>query len=104
MKIVIRAGGSGTRLWPMSRENNPKQFQAIVDDKSLIRNTVSRIKPLLGSGGDFFVSVNKRMVKKLQKEIPELLNKNIIVEPVGRNTGPAICLESCVWPKDLVKM
>lgn len=95
MKIVIRAGGSGTRLWPMSREKNPKQFQAIVNDKSLVRDTVDRVKPLLENKGDIFISVNERMVKKLKKEIPEMLSKNIIVEPVGRNTGPAICLESC---------
>lgn len=95
MKIIIRAGGSGTRLWPASREENPKQFQAILNEKSLIRNTVDRIRPFLGGGKDFFVSVNKKMIKKLKKEIPEIPSKNVIVESAGRNTGPAICLESC---------
>lgn len=96
MKIVIRAGGVGTRLWPMSRENNPKQFQAIINDKSLIRNTVDRVKPLLKSESDLFISISQQMVEKLKKEISELPIKNIIIEPVSKNTGPAICLESCV--------
>lgn len=95
MKIVIRAGGSGTRLWPVSRENNPKQFQALVGKNTFIRDTVNRVKPLLKNNGDFFISVNRKMAGKLKKEIRELPNKNIILEPAGRNTGPAICLESC---------
>lgn len=99
MKIVIRAGGVGTRLWPISRQNNPKQFQALVNNKSLIRNTVDRVKPLLKNEGDFFISVNREMVGKLKKEISELPEENIIVEPESRNTGPAICLESCVLAK-----
>jgi len=96
MKIVIRAGGAGTRLWPISRRNNPKQFQAIINDKTLVRNTVDRAKPLLGKSNDLFISVNRRMEKKLKKEIPELMDKNIIIEPAARNTSPAICLESCI--------
>lgn len=96
MKIVIRAGGVGTRLWPISRQNNPKQFQAIVNDKSLIRNTVDRVKPLLENESGIFISVSQQMVKKLKKEIPELTEENIIVEPESKNTGPAVCLESCV--------
>jgi mannose-1-phosphate guanylyltransferase len=99
MKIVIRAGGVGTRLWPISRQNNPKQFHPLINNKSLIRNTVDRVKPLLENQGDFFISVSQQMVEKLKKEIPELLNENIIIEPESRNTGPAICLESCVLAK-----
>jgi len=95
MKIVIRAGGVGTRLWPMSRKKNPKQFQALVGERSLVRATVSRVESLLRGNGDLFISANREMREKLKKEIPELSDKNIIIEPVGRNTGPAICLESC---------
>lgn len=96
MKIVIRAGGSGTRLWPVSRENNPKQFQALLGENSLIRDTVNRVKLSLKNSGDLFISVNRDMEKRLKKEVPELPNKNIILEPAGRNTGPAICFESCI--------
>jgi mannose-1-phosphate guanylyltransferase len=95
MKIVIRAGGSGTRLWPASRENNPKQFQALIGKNTIIRDTVNRVKPILKNTGDLFISLNQKMAKRLKKIIPELPNKNMILEPVGRNTGPAMCLESC---------
>ncbi|MBI5071626.1 mannose-1-phosphate guanylyltransferase [Candidatus Falkowbacteria bacterium] len=95
MKIVIRAGGSGTRLWPASRENNPKQFQALIGKKTFVRDTVDRVKPLLKNNGDLFISVNQKMAGRLKKEISELPVKNIILEPTGRNTGPAMCLESC---------
>ncbi len=95
MKIVIRAGGSGTRLWPASRENNPKQFQALIGKKTFVCDTVDRVRPLLKNNGDLFISVNRKMAKRLKKEISELPVKNIILEPVGRNTGPAMCLESC---------
>lgn len=96
MKIVIRAGGVGTRLWPISRQDNPKQFQTIIGSKSLIRNTVDRVKSLCKNKSDLFISVSRQMVEKLKKEIPELSDENIIIEPESRNTGPAICLESCV--------
>lgn len=95
MKIVIRAGGSGTRLWPASRENNPKQFQALVGENTLIRDTVNRVKPLLKNKEDLFISLNQKMIRRLKKEIGELPVKNMILEPAGRNTGPAMCLESC---------
>jgi mannose-1-phosphate guanylyltransferase len=96
MKIVIRAGGSGTRLWPSSRENNPKQFQTLVGENILIRDTVNRVKPLLKNKEDLFISINRKMARRLKGEIKELPTKNIILEPVGRNTGPAICFECCV--------
>lgn len=96
MKIVIRAGGVGTRLWPLSRVGNPKQFQVIVGDKTMIRTTIDRVRPLLKNKSDLFVSIGAAMVKKLKKEAPEIKSTNIIIEPASRNTGPAICLEVCI--------
>lgn len=95
MKIVIRAGGTGTRLWPMSRTKNPKQFQKIVGDKTMIRTTYERISPLLLNSSDLFISINKTMEKNIKQEIPELLAENTIIETDTRNTGPAMCLEVC---------
>jgi len=95
MKIVIRAGGIGTRLWPMSRVDNPKQFQNIIGNKSMLRNTYERIAPLLDKPRDLFISVNQNFKDRTKKEIPEIENNNIIIETDTRNTGPAMCLEVC---------
>ena len=99
MKIVIRAGGLGTRLWPLSRQNNPKQFQALLGDKTMVRTTYERIVGLLNQPADLFISINELMVKRLKLEIPEVPLSNIIVETECRNTGPAMCLEVCYLQK-----
>lgn len=95
MKIVIRAGGLGTRLWPFSRKNNPKQFQALLGDKTMLRNTYERVTGLLHQPEDLFISINELMVKRAKVELPEINLSNIIVETEARNTGPAMCLEVC---------
>lgn len=99
MKIVIRAGGTGSRLWPMSRKKNPKQFQKIVGDKSMVRTTYERIIDVVDGPEDIFISVNKILEKNVKEEIPELPEKNVIVEYDTRNTGPAMCLEVCFLQK-----
>jgi mannose-1-phosphate guanylyltransferase len=99
MKIVIRAGGIGTRLWPMSRINNPKQFQKIIGEKTMVRTTYERVAPLLKSPDDLFLSVNKNFTKIAKQDIPEVKKKNIIIETDTRNTGPAMCLEVCYLKK-----
>jgi mannose-1-phosphate guanylyltransferase len=99
MKVVIRAGGIGTRLWPMSRTDNPKQFQKLIGDKSMIRTTFDRISPHLVGIDDIFVSVNHTLSEKLKEQMPELKPRNVIVETDTRNTGPAMCLEACYLNK-----
>ncbi len=89
MKFIIIAGGEGTKLWPLSRKNKPKQFQPVVGDKSLFRQNVDA---LLGNFApqDVFVSTKKRYVKFVVEEAPEISLENIIIEPdVAKNTGPA---------------
>lgn len=99
MKIVIRAGGTGTRLWPMSRQSLPKQFQKIVGDKTMVKTTYDRIKPVLAQPNDVFISVNRALVERLQQEVPEVARQNVIIETSTRNTGPAMCLEVCYLEK-----
>ncbi len=94
MKIVIRAGGHGTRLWPLSRRHKPKQFHSILNEKTLLRNTFERVYPLVESTDDIYVSCNEEYAQRLQEMIPEVPSKNFILEPEARNTGPAVALES----------
>jgi len=88
---VILSGGSGTRLWPLSRKSQPKQFIKLLGQESLFCKTVKRV-----INDDAFdntlVICNKDHSKFVQKEFKNLKVKgNILVEPIGRNTGPAIC-------------
>jgi len=90
--IVILAGGSGTRLWPISRCNRPKQFHNFCHkEMSLIQETYARVKDLVPKE-NIYVSLVKDILKMSQKQLPEIPKKNFIVEPVSKNTAPAIAL------------
>ncbi len=91
--IVIMAGGSGTRLWPLSRKSKPKQFQSFVSEKTMIEETYDRIKNLVPDS-HVFVSTTAQYVSLVLEKIPEISQENIIVEPEARNTAPAIALLS----------
>lgn len=92
MKYVILAGGSGTRLWPMSRKNTPKQFINLVNSKTMLQNTVERVTK--EDGKDIFVISNNESKFIINDQISSLFKKfnenNIIIEPSARNTAPAI--------------
>ncbi len=89
--IVIMAGGSGTRLWPLSRKSTPKQFQAFVSEKTMIEETYDRVKNLVPND-HIFVSTTAAYAPLVSKIIPEISQNNIIVEPEARNTAPAMAL------------
>jgi len=101
MKIcsVIMAGGSGTRLWPLSRAAHPKQFLKLTGENTMLQDTVQRLRPLGVSSSiticneehRFFVAEQLREIDKLD---------TIILEPVGRNTAPAIALAAMVAEDD----
>ncbi|PTD94194.1 mannose-1-phosphate guanylyltransferase/mannose-6-phosphate isomerase [archaeon SCG-AAA382B04] len=85
---VVLAGGTGTRLWPLSRELYPKQFLEIGSDKSLIQRTVSRCK---NKADEVLVITNQKQSPQLEKELSETLDEvQIIEEPLKKGTGPAI--------------
>ena len=88
---VIMAGGIGSRFWPQSRENNPKQFLAIHGEDTLIRNTMSRLRGIVPDE-NVFVVTHRRYVDRTQEQLPAVPAENILAEPVGRNTGPCIAL------------
>lgn len=90
---VILSGGSGTRLWPMSRKHYPKQFIPIRNDRSLFQDTVARVKDLDNGIQDPIVVCNDehRFMAAEQLRLEEV-NADVVLEPVGRNTAPAITL------------
>lgn len=88
---VILAGGAGTRLWPLSSDDHPKQFLQIFDGRSLLQKTWSRIAKLVDPAL-IFISTNERYREHCVAQLPELLPENVITEPARRNTAPAIAL------------
>ncbi|MHB8828011.1 MAG: mannose-1-phosphate guanylyltransferase [Syntrophales bacterium] len=91
MFAVIMAGGRGTRFWPRSREKMPKHLLDIQSEKSLIRETVDRIRPLVPPERTLIVTGRSHAVE-LTRLLPEIPAENILIEPVGRNTAPCIGL------------
>jgi len=85
------AGGSGTRLWPLSRENHPKQSLHLIGDRTMFQQSIDRISPIFPLE-QIWVVASPGHIKKLHEQVPELLHKNFIVEPEGRGTAPAIGL------------
>lgn len=87
MKIIILAGGSGKRLWPLSSEAYPKQFLDFDRGESLLQQTVNRF-----SQDEVLVVTNQKHFQITQKQLGPSFGDAILVEPEGRNTAPAICL------------
>lgn len=89
MYALIMAGGEGKRFWPLSSRNKPKQFLSLTGERSLIRQTVDRVLPLVPIEKVFVVTV-ARYAEETLKHIPELPVENLILEPEGKNTAPCI--------------
>ena len=88
---VILAGGSGTRFWPLSRKSNPKQFLKMIGEHSLLQETLARISPRV-KGANVLIVTNKDHRKKVEQQTAafKVSRKNILLEPEGKNTAPAI--------------
>ena len=91
---LILAGGSGTRLWPISRKNKPKQFLEIFDSYSLLQLTALRCKNKLFNDPIFIVGEQHRFIVAEQLRIIGLKNPHIILEPEPKNTSAAITVGS----------
>ena len=93
MKIypVIMAGGSGTRFWPLSRKDRPKQFLPLAGDEPLLAATVTRLPPL-AKAKETFVVCGPAHAAAARRMLPKLPEQNFIVEPCARNTAPCVGL------------
>ena len=92
---VIMAGGRGQRFWPLSTVDKPKQFLDLErSGHTLIQTTFERILPLVDNPEDVFVATAERYVDLVKTQLPEVPAHNLIIEPVGRDSAPAVALAS----------
>src|SRR3989338_1604482 len=89
MKAVIFAGGTGTRLWPLSRKKSPKQFEKIVGQKSTLQLSVERLYPDF-KAKDIYISTNILYRNIVKNQLPEIPEGNFFFEPDKKDVGPAI--------------
>ena len=95
---LIMAGGKGTRFWPLSTEENPKQFLNLVGNESMIQMTVNRLKSIIPMER-IFVVTDQKYETLVNEHLTELPSENIIIEPVGMNTAPCIALSAMLIEK-----
>ena len=95
---VIMAGGGGTRLWPLSRRDTPKQLLKIIKDESLFRIALDRLSGLFKFDHIFIVTVEEQ-VAKLREEAPELPLENYLIEPMPRGTASVVGMAAAYLQK-----
>ena len=89
MKALVLAGGSGTRFWPVSRRQRPKQLLSLEGGPSLLQATVERLQPLVDLSS-VWVCTTEALSRQVQEQLPGVPGDQILAEPAGRNTAPAI--------------
>jgi mannose-1-phosphate guanylyltransferase len=96
---VILAGGRGTRFWPLSRKRRAKQLLALDGKQTMIQQTVARLLPL-APPKQCWIITNDDLRSAILKQLPKLLEAQVLAEPVGRNTAPAIGLAAFLLLRD----
>lgn len=91
LHAVIMAGGSGTRFWPESRRNRPKQFLTMTGNRTLIQQAVDRCQPLIPAER-VWIATGAGYVGQTAEQVPEISSRHVLAEPCGRNTAPCIGL------------
>ena len=92
---VIPAGGSGTRLWPLSRSSKPKFLLPLPGPRTMIQETVARLRPVWGAER-LLVVTGAAHAPEVRRQLPELSDDQMIVEPMARGSGPAIGLATAI--------
>jgi mannose-1-phosphate guanylyltransferase len=88
---LILAGGGGTRLWPVSRKEKPKQMLSLINDHTLFQMSVNRLLPLF-SADRIYVATGQKYVAEMREDAPEIPAENFIGEPFGRDNASAVAL------------
>jgi len=88
---IIMAGGVGKRFWPLSRKRKPKQFLPITSEKTMLEETIERILPLIPYERIYTIA-NAEFSNEIYKLVPNLPEKNLIIEPLAKNTAPSLLL------------
>lgn len=88
---ILMAGGSGTRLWPLSRKNSPKQVHALLDEETLLKKTVDRYSRGFGAE-NLWIATTAQYLSLVRKDVPKISKKHISVEPVRRENAAALGL------------
>ena len=89
LSVVIMAGGSGKRFWPLSRESKAKQSLALFSEKTLLAETIERIRPL---ADEITIVSSQKQRDEIEKDAKKYENLEVIYEPCGKNTAPCILL------------
>lgn len=89
--VIIMAGGRGERFWPVSREKTPKQLLRLLGNRSFLQQAVDRVLPVAPIK-NVFVITNEAQAPAVRKQLPKLPKKNVIAEPIGRDTCAAVTL------------
>ncbi len=89
LHAVILAGGSGTRLWPLSTPDFPKQFLPLPSGQSMLQETLARVEPLIPPERAWVVT-GRSMAERVRQHLPAVPASHILCEPIGRSTAPAI--------------
>jgi mannose-1-phosphate guanylyltransferase len=91
LHVVVLAGGKGTRFWPKSRERRPKQLLPILSERTMAQETVARLG-LVVEHANVWVVTGEAHAEELRAQLPEVPVEQVVAEPIGRNTAPAIGL------------
>ena len=94
--LFIMAGGSGERFWPLSRKTKPKHLLKLVSSKTLLEETVLRIKPLSSSPSNLLILTNHEQIPGIRKALPRFPKGSLIPEPAKRDTAPAAALATAL--------
>ncbi|MGH9520066.1 MAG: sugar phosphate nucleotidyltransferase, partial [Terriglobales bacterium] len=89
---LVLAGGRGTRFWPRSRRSAAKQVLPILGEKTMLEQTLDRIRPLVASPDDIWILTSRELRPTVLRQAPQVPSSQIIAEPTSRNTAPAIGL------------